>query len=414
MPFTFLRPDEPGTTVDDNLVYVLPRGAGLRFNFGTRQREAEAEVLMVNWRADALDELWAITPEARNLEGSLDDMLDAVVQESGAIDCTLSVDGGTTYLYWDGADWTAAGASDWSTFREVNANIAEIPRADNQLRFKIRLRRGTDQNKTPEFGGLKIGYSLVPHQEIEDPTRTMKRVLNDVRLRFREKYQLATADGLSSVDVDHPLPIESVVSVYNLTTDPKRSTDIANGFAGSVISFTGAQNDADIVEISWVATIPVRIANPDLDLVGDAERHVPAILIQASTAEVSKSAKLSDVQGYYTKNFATKKYWKEQAPIPTEYRFNIWALAADENLSIKIINAAYRYIRDLSTSKPVRAALSGQETEMIEFTPVFANQTDTSENLSAKTFTFILYVRDWLGEITTGPLAENLVVILEE
>lgn len=65
----------------------------------------------------------------------------------GSIELQISMDGGTTYLYWDGAHWeTVTDDQDRNTVAVVNANIGTLPVSGDDINVKIFLiSDGTDE-----------------------------------------------------------------------------------------------------------------------------------------------------------------------------------------------------------------------------------------------------------------------------
>jgi hypothetical protein len=371
-----------------------------------------------------MDELWAICPVAPNLLVKADTM-SATLQAAGAIDCRLSVDGGSTYLYWDGAAWSAAGANDFSPFDDINANVASIPFTTFQLAFQVRLLRG-GLTATPILKSLRVGYRLMDNHEHEDPHRTIRRFLsNNCRIRFRDTYEQETTGTV--LNLGHPLPVASVVSIYNLTGDPTRTTDIAAGtftnnvdgttgdFLNADVDMTASQTAGDILEINWVADPRVDIAHVDQDVRDESNIHVPVMMVQIVVGSEYDDTKLSAVTEVYTTNGPLDKFWADENPVPMQYQVTVYCLAADELLAIKMANAGYKALRAESTAPHAfRMVLSGAKADIIDFSPPHSNLTDTSENLSVKAFTFILYTREWLGEIREGVLTNDLIFVLEE
>jgi hypothetical protein len=137
-------------------------------------------------------------------------------------------------------------------------------------------------------------------------------------------------------------------------------------------------------------------------------RHVPHCIVQVIGSEEDGESKFSEIFGDYSINYPLSIYKNEKKSVPIEYRINIFGTGADEILAVKIINAAYRTIRDIAAKDAIRMVMAGTRAEALNFVNPFSNLTDTSEHLSVKQFTFILYVNEWFGEVLEGPLAETL------
>lgn len=415
MPSTFIRPDDPDVVFDDDLVYILGGAAGLRRDYGgTDELAAEAVLELPNVTITALDRLWAVAPAVANIQ-DIEGLWDGVLQPEGALNCTLSVDDGATWLYWDGATWAPAGPADWMSFSDLNANLLSIPFGPiRQLKLRVRLVRGGPLIG-PVFCGVRFGYALIPDHLTEDPHRTIRRFFAErVRINFRTNVVFpagtdANYVGPQVLPMTWPVTLAAVASVYNLTSDPTRQTNLYAGtFAGQNVDLTAAPTAGDLLEVTWEGTVPAELAHKDLDLNDETVRHVPQLLLQVVGSEEALEARLPHVFGDYTVNRATDEYWNERHALPIDYRINVFALAADESLAIKVANAAYRTLRDFSSRRALRMVMAGTVAEALDFIPPFASLTDTSEHLSVKQFTFILYVKEWFGEVLTGPLAREL------
>lgn len=70
-------------------------------------------------------------------------------------------DGAGSSLYWDGADWVAAGASDWNTPAEVVANFATLTASDATLVGVQWRLTTTDRTATPYVYGAAIAARLM-------------------------------------------------------------------------------------------------------------------------------------------------------------------------------------------------------------------------------------------------------------
>lgn len=64
---------------------------------------------------------------------------ETATKNSGEIYYQLSSDNGSTWQYWDGAAWSAAGANDYSTAASINTNIASFDASSGQITFRAFL-----------------------------------------------------------------------------------------------------------------------------------------------------------------------------------------------------------------------------------------------------------------------------------
>lgn len=143
--------------------------------------------------------------------------------------------------YWwnsSNSQWEVAGASDWSTEKEISDNIETFPIAtvgNKKIGFKINLKT-TDPDVTPEVFELKL-LGLFEIEPFDDLVYdSIIRLLN-TEFRARSVVRFASgASSISSVDLSSVLEnqgynIFDVVSVYNLTDDPERLVDLHDSYS---------------------------------------------------------------------------------------------------------------------------------------------------------------------------------------
>lgn len=68
----------------------------------------------------------------------------------------LSDNDGTTWQYWDGANWAMAGGADYNTANTINTNIFSFSYSSGRILFKAFLEGSGDQ--TPRLNNIRIDY----------------------------------------------------------------------------------------------------------------------------------------------------------------------------------------------------------------------------------------------------------------
>ena len=132
-------------------------------------------VVLPNFRADKITELYSFE---ENSSGS------------GTVDYQLSNDNGVTWQYYSGTAWGTAGATDFNTLTEVDANISDfILNYPKEVRVKARLRATVNTDLTPMLSGVFINYEH-DADYLEDVQRTLKRFL-DQRLLANFENKIA-------------------------------------------------------------------------------------------------------------------------------------------------------------------------------------------------------------------------------
>jgi hypothetical protein len=67
---------------------------------------------------------------------------------------------GTNDLYWDGGAWAVAGASDWSTMEELQANFSSYTSATNELAVVTNLVASSDGVYTPKLAKIVVALDV--------------------------------------------------------------------------------------------------------------------------------------------------------------------------------------------------------------------------------------------------------------
>jgi len=180
-------------------------------------------------------------------------------------------------LFWDGADWVPAGASDWSSELDVNENIAALDLAsigDKKLAFVINLAT-SDPDKTPEVLELK----LVGQFEVDVlDDLVYATVIRKLNAEFRSS-SILQFDSLGSSSIDLNTVIENtgykitdIRAVYNITVDPLRVTNLFDSYS------PGAPNDDGFT--NKPGTIDFTTAIPTDDIIEVVFIFVPAIYVK--------------------------------------------------------------------------------------------------------------------------------------
>lgn len=283
----------------------------------------------------------------------------------GTIEFQLSKDDGTSWLYWGGASWDAAGAEDWSDIADVRKNIAAFPLgtgADRSVRLRMRLQPDTTKRKTPIVYDLwlKVEYEYDP---IVDLYRTVHAALSAVehRLRCRE-----SADGTANVtlsDFDFTVVPASGIEVYNLTDDPGRGADLFQAYdAGTkVVTMTGAQDVDDVLEIRFKATAPVHLVTDGFT--HDAE--LPAILLQTNVSEDRQHPQ--DIQ--YEINAETKIARRRPGPRYLQFSVLVTCADNDQERAIEMAGAVRRHLEQVACFTSLASGLPIVVGDVEPYTP---------------------------------------------
>lgn len=187
---------------------------------------------------------------------------------------------GTDSLFWDGGAWATAGAGDWNTLADVNANLVSL--AVKEVAFEIRLRT-SDERFSPTLSEFKFRWTglFVPSYK----EWVYNAVVESMRDNIRPSTNFTMAgNGTANFDLspagtfDAGLNVVDVLAAYNYSTDPGRETDLLLSYDQNtkqgVLSAAVPEEESLWLVLSYAPTVAVTTS---VDYVEDAQ--VPAIWI---------------------------------------------------------------------------------------------------------------------------------------
>lgn len=350
-----------------------------------------ADIVFPNWSAAGLVEFFAfeeISDIDRDEEGN----------ELGSIGWQVSVDGGTSWKFWTGTSWATAGANDFSPHADLDSNINSLAfpaGGTKQLRLKARLTPSADLAYTP-----RLREALVHHEVMvnwfEDVQRSLRRFLLDnfkARLSVRQKLVASSTTIILNTDFH----VDSVVGVWNETTDPGHLTNLFSSLTRQVVghdengepiekvtlTLTSSQAAASLMFIVFLGVPPVIIAPADEEL---HLATVPALVFRVDP--IAEHLPSRDFSRKVENNFARNKARiREQS---TAYQATVIVNCADEN-DLNAINMAeglQRLIKKPGFDFPSLA--TGEVIALLDYTP-FMDTPVRPLGLAVKEATFILY-----------------------
>lgn len=353
-----------------------------------KYREA-ATVEFPNFVAKGLTSLFGLDEHSSNPE-------DAEGNPYTSIGYQVSVDGGSTWLYWTGAGWGAAGASDFSSATDIDANIAALPfTGEKQVKFKARLVPSSDGFDTPSLKGLLLHHE-VRLNWFEDVQRSLRSFLSSnfrARLSIRETLKSAS----TTVVVNTDFRVHSVVGVWNETTDPGRNSNL---FVSKTEVQTGTDENGDPVYKTTITLSASQAAGSVLFIVflgippviiapADEELHlatIPALVFRVESIDEHLPSRNFDRS--VENNFGNNKARIRNQP--TYYEAPVIAQCASEN-DLDAINMA-ESLKTLFKSPSIEfdSVESGEPIAALEITP-FSDAAVRPLGLAVKEATFLLY-----------------------
>lgn len=234
--------------IDETQRGTLTLGAGTRLNPETHAIELVATNGLYTTDSDLTAKTRVFNPNSVKkyvgFDVNIANVFDPDLQDyvTGA---NYRLNDGAQDLYWDGANWVAAGASDWNTEAEVAANISSFPVSSRQIQVVINPYT-TDNSATPQIKGIMILMES-DLEELEDLVwrsllpllRQEIRPVTDLPIKFTAG---GTSIDLDDYKLDTPYNIVGIDAVFNYDTDPHGQVDLLDSYNAATKVITLSQN----------------------------------------------------------------------------------------------------------------------------------------------------------------------------
>jgi hypothetical protein len=175
----------------------------------------------------------------------------------------------TQELYWNpgAAQWVAASSNNWNTEAEVSEHIAAFPVLDQTLGIVVNLST-TDSDYTPVVTSIRV-LAETDLDELQDYIWESLLPAMENNLRPIGEFDFLSAGdatvGLGieggAVTIETPYNIVGVDSVYNLTADPNRLTDLLSSYnpTTKVVTLSAAQPAGNRIRVRFLFKLPVAV-----------------------------------------------------------------------------------------------------------------------------------------------------------
>jgi len=221
----------------------------LKFDPGGLYRESW--IILPNWKAAGIQSLYGFMAKSKLAGQQL------TTNYGGSLSYQLSNDNGITWLYHNGTAWVASGSTNWNTESEVDTWIPDFPlTSEKEIRIKVLLTPGNSGQSTPLLLRTSI-FSDLDYNFQEDLLRSMKSWL-ETYVWLRTSYFSQIPQPIGGTDPGMPCPpsgpsdilyvtdrqweeLAEPASVYNLTTDPGKTTNLFAGFVDGGIQLISPQ-----------------------------------------------------------------------------------------------------------------------------------------------------------------------------
>jgi hypothetical protein len=314
---------------------------------------------------------------------------------------------GTSDYYWDGAQWSAAGATDWNDQQTVVENIATFASEtlSQQLGLVINLVT-TDRFVTPT-----IKYIDLLMECRIDYLRSLvaDSVLPSLRegLRVRVDFVVRAAGGLniSLADLETAFNLVSVEAVFNHDSDPLHLVDLLDSYdaTSKIITATTAFTRGDRVWIEFLAEPEIYLNFSSQDYT-EVEKLPAAVVDSFSIAgnEVFGEASVRDISTMQ----ATVRRW----PFRLALTFEILLLAEKNRTLLAMMDRALAHFAStpLLNWRALDESVSMQMVDEGSFTPRPSLDDQHQSGFTVRIDDLFL----WLRPAEVLPLVQQLNITL--
>jgi hypothetical protein len=211
--------------------------------------------------------------------------VEALIPDGTSLSYQASLDDGATWEWYNGTSWQVAGPTDWSTIEQFDSGVAEIE--GTELKIRIQFSTNTDQDETPAIARVHVFYEAV-WSYFEDLKRSIKGYIDAGAINYL-KWAINLASAATSVTLQTEWNVVGVDSVFNLTADPGRETNLFQSYTpGSpgTVTFTASIPSGNEVEINFRGNCSVFLAADENLQISE----VPAIVVVLPRAREDKYA----------------------------------------------------------------------------------------------------------------------------
>ncbi|MDP2630771.1 MAG: hypothetical protein Q8P56_05170, partial [Candidatus Uhrbacteria bacterium] len=190
---------------------------------------------------------------------SWDSFTETATKNGGEIYYQLSDDDGATWKYWNGAAWTLAGVSNYSTATVVNTNIGSFPTGNKKIRWKAFLSSSGSQQVI--LDNIAIGYTENAPPVISNLTGSQNSSSGYIHV----DYSLSdTASDPSSLTVyEYSLDGNTWQTMTTASSDPSHDGIAALTSSPGGTAHTFVWNAAADLGAIYSATVQVRLQAND-------------------------------------------------------------------------------------------------------------------------------------------------------
>lgn len=381
------------------VVILDGRGAQLRrmnddeTAYGVGGDYKESWIVCPNWKATGLVDLYGFRVDWVDSGAIIPDVF------GGGVAYQLSNDNGITWLYFNGTSWVTA-VNQWNTEAEVDYNIPSFPlTSQKQVRVRIKLTPTTGGKKTPLIRRVTI-YGDLSYDLHDDLLRSMKHWLEQ-HVWLSEQYfgELDNSDFLTTVDKKWE-EFSGPVTVYNLTTDPGRMTNLFQTFVSGGIQLTSRQTG--FIEASFMARPAVFIGAEEFIQLST----LPSIVVSLTNLKERRDLRIGNREIDYAHERRRARVGLSRTWFDADFR-----ISCQSDLVHESVTMADAINRALTYHQQVFSESTGEDMRVPKATP-FTPSNRVAQGLYVRDYICTLYCKAWLRRdlVLEEYLSEKIVV----
>ena len=368
----------------------------------------ESWIAFPNWRAAGIQGLYGFRSD-KVLSGKNRSNI-----YGGSIGYQLSNNNGSTWLYYDGSGWSVAGASNWNSEEVVDEYISSFPiDSSKQLQVRVKLVPGSGGTSTPLIKNVTV-YADLDFDFQDDMLRSMKRWLEQhvwVRTQYFDQIPQPLS-GTTGCSFTAPSGASDVLymqdkkweefsepaSVYNLTVDPNRTTNLFSGFVDGGIQMISAQQG--VIEANFMARPPVYIAAEEFMQLSS----IPSIVLQMTNVKERRDMRWGNDEIDWALAKKRAKRNVHRVWFDTEFR-----ISCQSDLRAEALRMSDAVNRALTQYQYVTSLAHGDEMAVPYATPLSGSDR-VAQGLYVRDYVCTVYGKAWLRpELTVERyLSENI------
>lgn len=269
-------------------------------------------------------------------------------RSSTASTTQVRISDGTDHYYWDGGDWSIAGAGDWNSEADFNANIetfSVLP--DRQFAIVVNLQT-TDQYESPSVSEIRVLMEIrIDYLEdliFRSLVPLLKANIQPVA-NFPLPAMLADTStiDLNDYEMDTNFTVIDIEAVFNHSTDPEFLTDIFDSYdSGTKIITLTTPVLADEIPFILFRYTPEVVYTTHQDYFEVAK--IPCLTLQRLEVPTSSAYNLSAREGVVDKGTGAAVLVHEPWKATLDFRLHVITdHAVDE---MRLMSAVMKFFED--------------------------------------------------------------------